>query len=73
MRYQLKIFPNSKQSQVKVCGASQLEIRTPAKAVSGAANTAVIKLLAHHFSCKKSQIFIISGHKSRQKTIEVML
>ncbi len=73
MRCQVKVFPNSKQDQVKIGGTSQLEVRTVAKALSGAANAAIIPLLAQHFSCKKSQIFIISGHKSRQKIIEVML
>lgn len=73
MRYQIKVFPHSKQNQVKVCGANQLEVRTVAKALSGAANAALLPLLAQHFSCKKSQIFLLSGHKSRQKIIEVML
>lgn len=73
MRYQIKVFPNSKSNQVKIGGANQLEIHTTAKAISGAANAAIIPLLAQHFSCKKSQIFIISGLKSRQKIIEVML
>lgn len=37
----------------------------------GRANTAVIKLLAEHFKISKSQIEIIKGLKSKEKTIMI--
>lgn len=79
MLYQIKVFPNSKFNQVVVCendgesGGADLEVHLTAKAVDGAANAALITALANHFHCRKSQVFITAGLKSRHKTVQIML
>lgn len=74
MIYHAKVFPNSHQNHI--CASTNqpnhLEIHTTAKAVGGAANQAIIELVSDFLPCKKSQIFITAGHKSRQKTLEVI-
>lgn len=42
-----------------------------AKAVDGAANKAVIALLAKHYGVAKSQVTIMRGNTSRHKVVEV--
>jgi uncharacterized protein YggU (UPF0235/DUF167 family) len=39
-------------------------------AIDGAANEAVIKLLAHYLNTKPKQLRIVSGHKNPHKRIE---
>ena len=39
--------------------------------LDGAANVAVIKMLAEHFGVPKSQITIIRGETSRDKIVEI--
>lgn len=42
-----------------------------AKAVDGAANEAVIALLAKHYGVAKSKVTFMRGHTSRHKVVEV--
>jgi len=41
------------------------------RAVDGAANTAVVRVVAEHLGVPKSRVSIRRGHTSRQKTLEV--
>jgi uncharacterized protein YggU (UPF0235/DUF167 family) len=41
------------------------------RAVDGAANEAVVALLAAHFGVKPRHVRIVSGHTARFKTIEI--
>lgn len=38
----------------------------------GRANEAVIELLANYFDVPKSRVKVVSGHKSKQKIIEIV-
>ena len=46
-------------------------VHITAAPVDGAANVAVIKMLAEHFGVPKSQITIIRGETSRDKIVEI--
>lgn len=48
-----------------------LKVKLMSPPVDGAANVALIKILAQHFQVKKSQIKIIQGEKSQNKIIEI--
>lgn len=48
-----------------------LSIKLTAPPVEGAANKAAIEFLADELGIKKSQITLLSGHTSRQKTFEI--
>jgi uncharacterized protein len=41
------------------------------RAVDGAANSAVVDALAHHFGVAKSAVEIISGHSARLKRVRL--
>jgi uncharacterized protein (TIGR00251 family) len=70
MKIQVKVKPGSKTEELSREGDSFLiKVKEPAR--EGRANQAVIKLLAEHFSVRKSQVRILSGFRSRNKVIEV--
>lgn len=48
-----------------------LVVTTRSKPTDGAANKAVIALLSDYFKTPKSNIKIISGHRSKMKIVEV--
>lgn len=54
-------------------GREELEIRVAEAPADGAANSAVIRLLANALSISKSEVEIVSGQSSRHKRISVPL
>lgn len=52
--------------------AAELTVYLREKPVDGAANTALIKLLAAHFHVAKSCVVIKSGAASRHKLVEIL-
>lgn len=74
MKISVRVKTNMKEEKVEKAGNINIfnvSVREPAK--EGRANKAVIELLSEYFNVPKSQIFIISGAKSRQKIIEIHL
>jgi len=51
---------------------NQINIGIKSKPVNGEANKEIIKKLAKHFGVSTSLVHIKSGHKSRQKTVEIL-
>jgi uncharacterized protein (TIGR00251 family) len=54
-------------------GREELEVRVAEAPADGAANAAVVKLLAKALGISRSEVSIVSGHASRHKRIEVPL
>ncbi|HEX4800722.1 MAG TPA: DUF167 domain-containing protein [Sphingomicrobium sp.] len=52
-------------------GRKELEIRVAEAPADGAANEAVVRLLAKALGISRSQVAIISGHTARHKRVEV--
>ena len=50
----------------------ELVVFTHARAHDNEANRRVVELLAKHFDVSKSQVEIISGQKSKKKTVEII-
>jgi len=50
-------------------GRQELEVRVAAAPADGAANEAVVKLLADALGVSRSEVAIISGHSSRHKRV----
>jgi uncharacterized protein (TIGR00251 family) len=70
MKIQVKVKPNSRTEEVSQESDSFIvKVKEPAR--EGKANQAVIKLLADHFGVPQSQVRILSGFGSRNKTVEV--
>jgi len=51
---------------------NQINIGIKSKPVKGEANKEVIKKLSKHFGVPTAHVHIKSGHKSRQKIVEIL-
>lgn len=71
MIYAVHVKPNSKKGPLVIADGDRLTVYLRAKPVDGAANTALIKLLAEYFDVHRSQISIKTGQTSRHKLIEL--
>ena len=56
---------------IEVSG-NQITIGIKSKPVDGKANKEIIKKLARHFGVSSASIAIRSGHKSRDKIVEIV-
>ena len=71
-RYGITVKPGSKKGPlVEVAPDGSLTVFVRERAVDGAANDGVTRLLADHFGVPKSRIEIVRGHTSRTKLIQV--
>ena len=52
-------------------GREELEVRVAEAPADGAANDAVVKLLAKALGISRSEVSIISGHASRHKRVAI--
>ena len=50
---------------------NQITIGVRSKPIGGAANKEIIKKLAKHFGVSSASVVIKSGHKSKEKIIEI--
>jgi len=63
--------PKSKKEYVKKIDDTHYIVAVKEPPLRGIANLAIVNILSNYFHKPPSQIFIISGEKSRQKVIEV--
>lgn len=70
MQINVRATPRARQNRVIIDG-DVVRVYTTAVAVDGAANDAVVKLLAEYYHVPKSQIKIVRGTTSRTKIIEI--
>jgi uncharacterized protein (TIGR00251 family) len=52
-------------------GREQLEVRVAEAPADGAANAAIVKILAKALGLARSDVTIVSGHSSRHKRVSV--
>jgi len=57
--------------EILIIKENQITIGVKTKPIKGEANKEIIKKLAKHFKISTSMIQIKSGHKSRQKIIQI--
>ena len=67
----LRVIPRARQNKITVQDDEHLRVHITAAPVDGAANAAVIKILAEYFDVPKSQIKIVRGDVARDKVIEI--
>lgn len=71
-RYGVTVKPGSKKGPlVEVAEDGTLTLFVRERAVDGAANDGVVKLLAAHFGVPRSRVTIVRGHTSRSKLVEI--
>ena len=68
----IRVVPRASRCELAGVQGDALKIRITAPPVEGAANKECIKFLSDMLGVKKSQIKIISGHKSKNKKISIL-
>jgi uncharacterized protein len=72
VRYTVQVKPGSKKGPlVQVNDDGSLTVFIQERAVDGAANEGLIKVLAEHFEVRKAAVTIESGFTSRIKRVSV--
>jgi len=70
-RISVKVTPGAKQNCVVGWEGAWLKIRVTAIAEKGAANHAVVALLADYFKIPKRDVVLVQGATSRTKLFEI--
>ena len=68
----LHVTVRSSKNEITGWRGDALCVRTTAPPVEGAANAAVMKFIAKALKVRKSQIQLVSGKTSRDKTLKVL-
>ena len=70
-RLQVRVIPNAARDEIVGMLDGVLKVKVRAVPEDGRANRALLELLARHFGCRDRDISIVSGDRSRLKTIEL--
>jgi len=65
------VLPRGSKNEVTGRREGALCVKLTAPPVENAANKALIEFIADLLGVKKSQVEIVSGHKSREKTLRI--
>lgn len=70
----IRLHLQPRASKTEVCGiqGAELKVRVTSPPVDDAANRLCIELFSRVFKTAKSNITIISGHKSRHKRLQII-
>jgi uncharacterized protein (TIGR00251 family) len=72
VRYTIQVKPGSKKGPlVETNDDGSLTVFLKERAVDGAANEGLVKVLADHFGLRKADVVIESGFTSRIKRVEI--
>ena len=71
MRVVVRVKPGSSKGPLVESDEEGLVVFVREKAIDGAANEGVIKLLADHFDVSKSRVRVVRGHTARIKQVEI--
>ena len=69
VRFAVRLTPRSAVEQIEDVADGVLKVRVMAQAVEGAANTALIRLLAEDLGIARGDVRIVAGATSRQKLV----
>jgi uncharacterized protein len=71
IRIAVKVQPRSSRNEIMGVSGGALKIKLTAPPVDGAANSALVELLASELEIPKRRISIVSGETSRSKLVEI--
>ncbi len=71
MQFSVHVKPGSRKGPLVEQDAERLTVFVRERAVDGAANDAVTRVLADHFGVAPRDVTILRGHASRHKRVEV--
>jgi uncharacterized protein (TIGR00251 family) len=66
---EVRVIPRARKSAIDGVRDDALVVRLTAAPVEGAANDALVELLAHHLDIPKRAVRIISGDRGRRKRV----
>jgi uncharacterized protein (TIGR00251 family) len=70
--FPVQVIPRASRNEIEGIKGNALKVRVTAPPVEGAANKALIELLAERLEVRKSQIEIVAGQTSRHKMVSVV-
>ncbi len=65
------VQPRASRNQIGPVHDDRLKIAVTAPPVDGAANTAVVKLVASRLKCPRRDVEVVSGASSRRKKVRI--
>ena len=71
VKFAVRVQPRASRSEIVGLHGEALKVRLAAPPVDGAANAALVELLADALGVSRSAVRIISGETSRGKVVEV--
>jgi uncharacterized protein (TIGR00251 family) len=71
VRFGVRVQPRASRSEVIGTHGDAIRVRLAAPPVEGAANDALVALLAEALGVRQRDVRIVSGHASRSKVVEV--
>jgi len=71
VRFVVRVQPRASRSEIVGLHGDALKVRLSAPPVDGAANEALVELVADALGVAKRAVRIVSGQSSRSKTVEV--
>jgi uncharacterized protein (TIGR00251 family) len=71
VRFSVRVQPRASRSAIEGVHAGALKVRLTAPPVDGAANEALVELLADRLGVPKRAVVIVGGASSRTKVVEV--
>ena len=71
VRFAVRVQPRASRSEIAGVHGDALKIRLSAPPVDGAANDALVELMAGSLGVAKRAVRIVSGEQSRSKVVEV--
>jgi uncharacterized protein (TIGR00251 family) len=63
------VQPRASRAKIGPVHGDRLKVAVTAPPVEGAANTALVEILAKRLAVSKSRVEVVSGHGSRRKTL----
>ncbi len=73
MRISVKVKTKVQKESVEKIKEKSFLVLVKEPPVGGKANAAVVKALARYFKIPQARVRIASGHKSKQKIVEIIL
>jgi uncharacterized protein (TIGR00251 family) len=70
-RLDVHVIPNASRNEIVGRQGNVLKIKLQAVPEGGKANKALCAFLAREFGCRKREVRIVSGEKSRMKVVEL--
>ncbi len=65
------VQPRASRARIGPVHGDRLKIAVTSPPVDGAANKAVVELLAKRLRCPKREVEVVGGHSSRRKTVRI--